>query len=121
MTARTNIDLNVKTKKTSTVRESVEAAEFDIKDSKGRAMGASILRTTETYELMTDAEVKTSYFCSFICVGTWYVANIQTTRDGKCYGASQPNLYFASVEARDEAVHAHLARSMKAAAKKAAK
>lgn len=115
-----HIDTTINTKKVNTTRESVEKIDLGTVDNKGRRIGALIVRETETYEVMTDAEIKSSFFRSHVKPGVWFVYRIQTTRNGSSFGASQPTHYFASVEERDVAIHAHLARSMKAAAKKAA-
>lgn len=115
-----HIDTTISSKKVNTIRESVEKVDFDTVDNKGRKIGALIVRETETYDVMTDADMKSSSWRSLVKPGVWFTYRIQTTRNGSSFGASQAKHYFATVEERDVAIHAHLARSMKAAAKKAA-
>lgn len=115
-----HIDTTIRSKKVNTIRESVEKIDFDTIDSKGKKIGALIVRDTETYEVMTDADIKASIWASHVKPGVWFTYRIQTTRNGSAFGATQPKHYFATVEERDVAIHAHLARSMKTAAKKAA-
>jgi hypothetical protein len=110
----------IRTKKISTVREALERVDFCALDNKGRKVGALIIRETEIYEEMSNAEFKATFMASLVRPGTWYTYSVQTTRDGFLFGATQPTHYFASVEERDIAIHAHLARSMKSAAKKSA-
>lgn len=113
-------DTMARSKMINHTHESTETVDFGKTDSKGRRIGAMIVRDNETYALMTEAEIKTSFCFSYIEPGLWFTYHIQTTRNGSRYGACQPTHYFATVEERDVAIHAHLARSMKAAAKKAA-
>ena len=115
-----HIDTTINTKNVNVALEFVEKIDFNTLDSKWRKIGALIVRETETYEVMTDAEIKSSFSRSHVKPGVWFVYRIQSTRNGSSYGAIQPKHYFSTVEERDVAIHAHMARVMKAAAKKAA-
>ena len=110
----------IRTKMISNVIESAERVDFDTIDNKGRKIGAMIRRETQVYEEMSEAEFNKTKMASLVRPGTWYTFYVSTTRNGATFGASQPTHYFRSIEERDVAIHAHIARSMKAAAKKAA-
>jgi hypothetical protein len=118
--ATENCTGNTRTKKISNVRESLQRVDFGMTNAKGAALGAMIIRETEVYEEMSEAEFNKTRTASLVRPGTWYTYRVQTTRNGSSFGASQPTHYFRSIEERDVAIHAHIARSMKAAAKKAA-
>lgn len=115
-----HIDMTIRTKRINLTRESLENIDFNTNDSKGRKLGALIVRETETYAPMSDAEFNARRMASYIKAGVWFTYRIQTTRNGSSFGASQAKHYFATVEEREIAINAHMARSMKAAAKKAA-
>jgi hypothetical protein len=118
--ASENCTGNTRTKKISKVRESLERVDFGMTNAKGAALGAMIIRETEVYQEMSEAEFNKTRMASLTLPGVWFTYCVQTTRNGAGFGASQPTHYFRSIEERDVAIHAHMARSMKAAAKKAA-
>lgn len=110
----------IRTKKMNIVHESLERVDFCALDNKGRKVGALIIRETEIYEEMSNAEFKATLMASLVPPGTWYTYSVQTTRDCFLFGATQPTHYFSSIEEREIAIQAHLARAMKSAAKKSA-
>jgi hypothetical protein len=74
-----------------------ELVEFGFSDDKGRRLGVLVSTLVATYtEKPEDAQGGWTQ-----APGTYFVANVQTTRNGQCFGAGQCNKEFATVAERD--------------------
>lgn len=66
-------------------------------DSKGRVIGKVVV----TWEADVIPAPKTAVCYMTLGRGYYYVANVQATRDGSPFGASQRDKYFATRDERD--------------------
>jgi len=100
-----------------------EHVAFGSLDKRGREVGAIIVRRSLTVELAPNQAETWGYLASTeLPVGTFrFVFLPQATRDGKAFGACQPNSYFETEEAREAAIAKYLAGAKKRAAKIAAR
>ena len=116
MARRVQIDPIMKTTRDSQKTETIQR-EFDVKDSKGRAIGARVVLFTLTYtEIPEDSSVYWTH-----APGTVIAFCPQALRNGQKYGAAQ-----SFVECKDEAdreakIEKYFAGARKRAEKLAAK
>ena len=105
------------TKVTDKTDQKMERIDFGVRDRMGRAIGAMIVTWTETYvELPAD-----SPHGYLIAPGTYLVLQVQATRVGQAYGASQPSKRFGVEQARLNEIERYTNYAKKAAARKAGK
>lgn len=105
-------------KVTDILNEGTERHEFEARDSRGRVIGSRITFSVVTFEPLTAEETgKRGYYT--IVPGTYYVVDTHATRDGKDYGAIQPDQRFTTELDRFNYVEKYLATAEKRAAKKA--
>jgi hypothetical protein len=93
---------------------------FGLFDRLGREIGVvARVDAIEVREVQPDE--RTSWFAAASGVdraGIWFEVNVQATRNGKRYGASQPDAYFATREAAAAFIAKRIEASRKAAQKK---
>jgi len=92
---------------------------FDHKDSRGRTIGA--VASLDRYTVVDAPADAISANVGYPHAGTYYHAEVQATRDGKRYGASQGGKTFEDETAALGYISERFAASEKAAAKKALK
>jgi hypothetical protein len=90
-----------------------EHVDFGVADKRGRAIGALV--ETETVTFVPAPVGATSGWHR--APGTFFRLCVQATRNGKEYGASQPDHYFATEAERVAAITKMLAGSRRRAAK----
>ncbi len=111
---------DVKTHYTVSDRENTRV-DFGIQDEKGRAVGTIVVRSVAVYvPAVPDAD---GYISSYSrCLpGTYFVAEVQLTRDGRAFGASQATRQFGTVEEREAYIAKYLVETPKRVAKDIAK
>lgn len=90
----------------------VEHVDFKLLDSRGRKIGA----TVTTYRKDRVPVAGSHSLLAPDSIGTgWFVLDVQATRDGVGFGASQSTRYFESATARDSAIDRYLAAARKRA------
>lgn len=89
-----------------------EVIDFEIRDAKGRSIGAQVATWNATMEARDHGR-------STLPPGPAFGLNTMATRRGIPYGASQPSQWFATEEERAAALAAYLDGARKRAAKKA--
>ncbi len=92
-----------------------ERPRFGIKDRLGRDIGVRIATFAAVFTEASEEDTG----CYRHEPGYFFGVNIQATRNGVEYGASQPNKYFKTIEERDAHIAKRLEESRKAAEKKA--
>lgn len=93
----------------------VEHVDFDVRDQRGRAIGAAVTTFMVTFTALPDGA--TSGWCH--APGTFFGLCVQATRNGRGYGASQPWRFFATAAERARALAASLTASRRRASAKA--
>lgn len=95
--------------------------EFNYDDRFGRQIGVCIMTSTDTFIDLTPEEVEETRrsYRSFYSkpAGTYFMLDMQVTRNGKLYGASQRTQYFATAAERQTAIDKRLAHNAKATQK----
>jgi len=105
----------IPTKRTFQSVETNYHTSFEVKDSKGRMVGAEIRLCEETYEVedLEDCPGKCVWWQ--VPAGHYFVLNVHATRDGRWYGAVQHSKRFATPELREQAVQKYLTSARKRA------
>lgn len=93
----------------------VSHVEFDGRDAKGRQFGVQVV--TDSIVLVPASDSDHSYWSK--APGTYLRACVQSTKNGECWGASQPYKWFDTEGDRAAWIEARVKRSRAAAAKKA--
>lgn len=101
--------MTIQTIRTNKTNAAVVIHEWSAADAKGRVIGLQI-RTNEVDLVPMTAETGCFYR---IPAGHYFVANMQTTKDGQVFGACQPDQYFATAEERAAAIVKRLSAAMK--------
>lgn len=86
----------------------IEIVDFGVKDRRGRVVGARVVTAVHVYTPASPTETGWTY-CT--APGTYWYASVQVTRNGKTYGALQPEKLFPTADARDAWVQARLKAS----------
>lgn len=87
--------------------------EFDAHDKRGRRIGVLVSTWTAEY-----TPVPADTACAYgRAAGTYYLAEVQATRNGQRYGACQPYAHFETIAERDAYIARRIADSRKRAAK----
>lgn len=94
-----------------------EHVAFGFRDKRGREVGAFIVRRAITVELAEEKSASHLATTGLPPGASRFVFLPQATRDGKAFGACQPDSYFETEEAREEAIAKYLAGAKKRAAK----
>jgi hypothetical protein len=106
----------MKTKITNETAAQAQHTGFGVNDNKGRELGI-IVRFWECDFVALPEDVKYGWEQE---PGHWFVANVQTARAGKSYGASQRSNYFKTRMERDVYLAQRMGRGLKDALKKSA-
>ena len=97
---------------------------FEVKDNKGRLIGAQITRLeadfVEPNKDLDQADWRNRYPTSYDFRGHYFGFHAMAARAGKTYGAAQNPRWFPTAEARDQAIADYIAGAQKRANKKAA-
>jgi len=88
---------------------------FDVRDTKGRVIGAGITTFAQEFTDLPADPQPTSW--STVPAGFYFCFTPQATRNGLPYGASQNRRRFSTAAERDQAVAEYLADARKRAAK----
>jgi len=89
--------------------------QFPVKDKRGRTIGAAVARFS--IQVIESEEPRSTPRAPIDGVGTYYGMCPHAERDGKSYGACQPDQFFKTVEERDRAVEKYFAGAAKRACK----
>lgn len=92
---------------------------FEVKDARGRVIGAAIRAYEVEYVENTEESLLITTQRSTMPAGRHFVMHPWATRDGQDYGAVQGERFYKTAEERDQAVAKYLADARKRAAKKA--
>lgn len=103
------MELQTRTKRANPTNVASVTHEWGAVDAKGRVIGLMIKTRELDYVEQTDGS------CSFytVPVGHYFTADMQMTKDGKPWGACQPEQRFASAEERAAAIVKRLAAAIK--------
>lgn len=100
------------------VNRTIDFIDFQIPDEKGRSVGARIIKN-ECDVVPTE---KTEGACYVTLEpGHYYELNVHATRNGKRYGACQPDHHYKTDEERTQALEKYLKDAKKRAMKKTTK
>ena len=99
------------------VKQSVTPVAFHVQDEKGRWVGCKVVLRRAVL-----AEAPTNHVGIYYPreAGEWFVANVQMTKDGNDWGASQSDAWFKTAQERAAYIEKTVAARRKAAEKKAA-
>jgi hypothetical protein len=87
--------------------------DFGTQDAKGRRIGARI----RTWETLAETAAPDACMYYHLAPGTYFTLDVQATRDGTRFGASQHLRYFATAAERDNALARYLIDARKRAAR----
>lgn len=96
----------------------IKGVAYGIEDDRGREVGILAILWEEAYMQATREQERTGMWHRSVEPGRYFVANIQTTRGGKRYGAVQPDQLFKTTEERDTYVAKRVEDGRKQATKK---
>jgi hypothetical protein len=100
--------MTTKTSRINPINTAAVTHEWGVVDAKGRVIGLRI--DTREVDFVEVADGGCYYR---VAPGHYFSAKMQTTKDGKAYGATQPEHYFATAEERATAIVKRLSAAMK--------